>query len=160
MFCLFYPGCCMFASSLQLGICCPWSICQTIALIYTPAAHVQFISLASKAAVLFRCCDFIIGIYLGLWLQHGMLASLGEGKACWVQRCPLPWEHGAHAEHGYWLRACLRSCVPTALIEFKEANRKKKAFFLSWQINLGCCFQLCNALDAISNENVLISVAA
>lgn len=68
---------------------------KPIVLIYT-CALVQFISLVTKEAVLFCCCDFfIIEIYLGaVTVVQSMLTA------------PLNEEHGRSASSQLWEEQC------------------------------------------------------
>lgn len=115
-----FPRCFAYfilATVLHLPLCCNsgFAVCnlsvKPITLIYTSAAPVQFISLATKKAILFWCCDFfIIGIYLGTVtvVQSMLAASPGEkhGRSA-ATHCsgksnaflPLPWEPRWHAKH-------------------------------------------------------------
>lgn len=138
---------------------------KPVVLIYT-SALVQLLSLVIKEAVLFCYCDFfIIGIYLRAvtLVQSVLAASLDEEHAAFWQSsgrnvlpspCSGAWYHAKHKDR---LQNSLGNSVSTES-EFKKANMKKKAFFLSWQIDSSCS-QLHNALDAIFKKNILISVA-
>lgn len=117
----------------------------------------------------FWCCDFfIIGIYLGtVTMVQSVLVPLGRTSAVALQlltalgqqRFPLPALGTRVACKEQLVTYCLWNSVSIKLLELKRQTWRRKHFFLLWQINSRSCFQLCNALDALSNENFLISVA-